>query len=121
MMEDASSSSTLIPAEVRIMFQIEGDDTYYALIHSCHEQHHKLLVLTYVWTKQYVGEKIKKLSKLKPYKEFKFGKDKKPLYQIIEIDSIHSHCLLLPLDDTGVQVLQVINTNKWADAFYKID
>lgn len=36
MKEDVSSSSTLIFAEIRLTFQIEGDDSFYALVHLCH-------------------------------------------------------------------------------------
>ena len=101
MIDDVSLMSTLIPAEIRMMFQMEGDGTFYALIHSCHEQSHKLLVLSYVWTKEHIGKTATKRSKHRPYECIDYGLDKKPVYQVIEMSSVHSHCLLLPLDATG--------------------
>ena len=37
MKEEVLASSTLIPAEIRLMLQIEGDDSFYALVHLCHD------------------------------------------------------------------------------------
>ena len=48
MVDEASSETTLIPAELRMIFKLEDDDTMYAMIHSCYDQSHKLSVLVYV-------------------------------------------------------------------------
>ena len=113
MVNEISASTKIIPAELRLMFQIEGDDNIYGLIHSCKDESRKHSVLSYVWKKEYV---LKKSTS----KSTNGNLQKRPVYQIIELKSIHSHCLLLPMDKDNSQTLQIVDSDKWGQAFYKI-
>ena len=112
MIEEVTASTKLIPAELRMMFQIEDNDNMYGLIHSCEDESRKQSVLSYVWKKEYVKKSTSKATN--------GSLQRRPIYQIIELKSIHSHCLLLPMDKENNESLQIIDSNKWAQAFYKL-
>ena len=104
-----------------MIFKLKDDDSLYAMIHSCHEQSHKLSVLTYVWRKEYENPNSLKIAKFKPYQNIQNTQNMQPIYQIVSFDSIHGHTLLFPLERNGDQILQVVHPNKWANAFYEFN
>lgn len=118
--DDDSSNTCLIPGEIRYIFQIEGDDNYYAIIHLCTGESTQLSVLTYIWEKEYTNHCSSKAKKLKAYVNMDIKQDNTPIYQVINVTSIHKHCLLIPLGQTSCQVIQISDSNNWANAFYDI-
>jgi hypothetical protein len=121
-MDDESQSFTkLIPAELRMIFQVEEDEEFYALVHSCHEKHHKLSVLSYVWLKECVGDINSEIAKYRPYAQHETYEEKEPIFRIVSCDSIHSHCLLMPMKKYSNEFIQIVHPTKWANAFYSID
>jgi hypothetical protein len=121
MVEEASISTKLIPAKIWMIFKLKDDDSLYAMIHSCHEESHRLSVITYVWRKEYVEQQTSKQSKFKPYVNIQNIKNMHPIYQIITFESVYGHTLLLPLERNGDQILQIVHPDKWANAFYEFD
>jgi hypothetical protein len=118
--DESETFTKLIPAQLRMIFQVEDDDEFYAVIHSCHAKCHKLSVLSYVWLKEYVGDRNSEIAKFRPYAQQETYEEKEPLFRIISCESIHSHCLLMPMRKYSNELIQIAHPTKWANAFYHI-
>lgn len=115
------SSSTLIPAELKMFFKFETETKYYAVIHSCHERCSKHSVLSNIWIKEYQNDSKESIRRILPYLKDNTCEDKNPLLRIIPCEAIHSHCLLMPLNDCSQQCIQISCPTTWADEFFPLE
>ena len=69
--------------------------------------------------KEYYGIKVADFSTYKNHEEH-MASSNNLLYSVVQCDSIHSHCLLLPFKQQNCFTLQIIHPNKWADEFFEI-
>ena len=72
-----------------------------------------------MWMKEYEGLPISSFSLYKGA-EYLFPTKTKPVFRVVECESIDSHCLLMPFKKDSVYTLQIIHTSKWADVFLDI-
>ncbi|HEY9299394.1 MAG TPA: hypothetical protein VIQ31_24145, partial [Phormidium sp.] len=89
-------ATKLVPAELKMIFQIENDDTCYCVVHSCYFRSEESLVLSTMWMKEYLDINENLFTEYKNMDSTSIIQGEKPIFRVIEAESIHSHCLLLP-------------------------
>ena len=119
-MVDWEATDYLIPAELRMFFQMKNSNQSFALIHSCHDRCIYHLVLSRIWIKEYQGDTLNFVWSLKPYSLHDCCEEKSPLFRVIPCEATHSHCLLMPLDINSHQCIQILSSSNWGDEFYTI-
>ena len=86
------------------------------IIHSCLDHREKESVLTYKWELEYEEEKKKSLKSTRNCTLDDTSK-LSPVYHSVSVDTIQKHCLMIPMHTTSRFLLQVVDQEKWADAF----
>ena len=85
-------------------------------IHSCLGHKEKLSVLNYQWELEYGEDKTNYL-KSTPNSTLDDTTKLTPVYHNVSVDTIQKHCLMIPMHATSRFLIQVVDQNKWADAF----
>lgn len=114
-------SSYLVPAQLKMIFQIKDNNNYYCVIHSCYDHFDPMSVLSYIWMLEYEDVPVELFSTYKTYQKEDMNAGLKPIYRVVKHKSIHSHCLLIPFDETSTFVLQIKHPNEWANEFLNIN
>lgn len=104
-----------------MFFHFDNEEQKYAVIHSCHENFKKHLVLSNLWVKEYQNDTPASLRSMDAYGDENDCSIKVPLLQVIMCEAIHSHCLLMPVNDSSQHVIHINCTSTWADEFFHID
>ena len=106
---------SLVPAQL-ICFIINHKNEMSTIIHSCLNEKEKLSVITYKWELEY-----EKQPKLNSQKNKKIIEDDTsnwtPVYHNVSVDTIQKHCLMIPLHLKSKYMIQIVDQDKWADAF----
>jgi hypothetical protein len=119
--EDFTDSNTnpknvsLVPAQL-ICFIKNHKNEMSAIIQSCLNEKEKLSVIAYKWELEFEKEPNQYTSK-----KLQQTKDDTsnwmPVYHNVSVDTIQKHCLMIPLHSKSKYVLQIVDQDKWADAF----
>ena len=87
-----------------------------AIIHSCLNEKEKLSVITFKWELEYESE-----PKLNSKRNRKVLEDdtsnRTPVYHNVSVDTIQKHCPMIPLHSKSKYMIQIVDQDKWADAF----
>jgi len=109
------SNIKLIPAKL-ICFIKNHKNEMNVILHSCLGLSEKLSVLTYKWELEYEKEKKKSLKSPRNFTSDDTSK-LSPVYHCVSVDTIQKHCLMIPMHTTSRFLIQVVDQDKWADAF----
>jgi hypothetical protein len=109
--DETETTSQLVPAEIQMFFKFESKPPIYSVVHLCHYRNDKSSVLSIIWMKEFYETTVSDFPSYK-YNEVHMASSNKPLYHVVQCDSIHSHCLLLPFKKQSCLILQIIHPNK---------
>ena len=87
-----------------------------AIIQSCLNEKEKLSVITYKWELEYESDPQQNSQnniKLIDYDTSNLA----PVYHNVSVDTIQKHCLMIPLHSKSKYMIQIVDQDKWADAF----
>ena len=115
-----NDNTAQVLCELMSMFQIENKDTLYCVIHSCHFQSNKTLVLSSMWMKEYYDVPVSRFNEYKTLQLTSPLEGEKPLYCIVEADSIVKHCLLIPYHAPSSFFLLIKDPIEWSKEFHSI-
>jgi hypothetical protein len=113
-------NTTHVPCQLVSMFQIQDIQTLYCVIHSCHFQSNKISVLSSMWMKEYYDVPVSRFNEYKTLQVTSPMENHKPVYCIVEADSIVKHCLLIPYHVSSCFFLLIKDPSEWSKEFYSI-
>lgn len=113
-------TNTLVPAEMKMCFQLKNESTYYCIVHSCHYQYAQQLVLSTMWLKEYENVPTTMFNHFREMDETTLIIGHNPIYQVVKMNTVHSHCLLVPYHSLSCFFLLISNPNTWANEFHHI-
>ena len=109
------------PCTAEDIFYFGNEEQNYAVIHSCHENFKKHSVLSNLWVKEYQNDTPASLRSMDAYGDENDCSIKVPLLRVIMCEAIHSHCLLMPVNDSSQHVIHINCTSTWADEVFTIN
>ena len=113
-------NTCLVPTELKMFFQVEGDENIYCIIHSCHFQSAKQSVLSTIWMKEYTDISMNVFNTYKDMTSTTLINGTQPIYRIVDVKSIHAHCLLVPYHQSSCFTLLISNPDTWANEFHSV-
>ena len=113
-------TTTNVPGKLIAMFQIEDEEQLYCMIHSCYFQSHKQTVLLSMWMKEYQDVPESKFNQHKTMSLSSILVGTKPIYRVVEAESIVNHCLLIPYYASSCFYLLIKDATEWANEFHQI-
>ena len=116
----SAETTYLVPGKLKMFFQVEGNSTLYAVVHSCQFQSAKQSILSTIWMKEYKDIPETCFSQYKEMKTTKLMIGERPIYCVIDVSSVHAHCLLIPHHHNTCFFLLISNPNTWANEFHCI-
>ena len=116
--KDTNTTAKYVPAELKMIFQIENDNTYYCIVHSCYFNSDKRSVLSTMWMKEYADIGEVRFKEYKTMKSTSIMKGQKPIYWIVEAASIHAHCLLVPYHKSSCFFIEISIPIEWTNEFH---
>lgn len=112
-------ATKLVPAELKMIFQIENDNTCYCVVHSCYFRSEVMSVLSTMWMKEYMDVNENLFTEYKNMDSSSIITGNKPIFRVIEAESIHSHCLLLPYHQSSCFYIEINDSQTWANEFHE--
>lgn len=120
-MSQKDTDTIYVPCTILSMFQIKDKEQLYCVVHSCHYQSDKLSVLSSIWMKEYQDLPVARFKEYKTMQPAFPLVGKKPIYCIIEAESVVKHCLLIPYHAESCYSLLIKDVVKWAEEFHQIN
>ena len=117
---DSSSESeyySLIPSKLIGFIHVSEDKPIQAIVHVCHETAVEESVLTLRWKLKFVGDKICTNNTECPYTDNTNLTNCTPIFQLVDLDNITGHTLIIPYDCSSKFLIQVKDYQIWADLF----
>ena len=115
---EENDDSAQVPCQLVSMFQIQDEEQLYCVIHSCHFKSKQLSVLSSMWMKEYHDVPESRFDKYKNMQLASLVAGRKPIYCIVEAESIVKHCLLIPYCGSSCFFLLIRDPIEWSDEFY---
>ena len=112
-----SETSYSIPGKLIGFIQSSVLSPIQAIVHVCHDISVEETVLTLRWKLNFVGDKFSPDDCDSPYTENVGITNSTPLFQLVDLDTIMVHTLIIPYDLSSKFVIQVKDYNSWANCF----
>ena len=106
-----------IPGKLIGFIQISEIAPIQAIVHVCHDLSVEETVLTLRWKLNFVGDTFLRDDFETPYTENLGVTNSTPLFQLVDLDQIMGHTLIIPYDLSSKFVIQVKDYNSWANLF----
>ena len=119
---DSDSSSQLettypIPSKLIGFIQVSELSPIQAIVHLCHDITVEETVLTLHWKLKFVGDKFSIDCSESPYTEIEGATNFTPTFQLVDLDNIMGHTLIIPYDFSHKFLIQVKDYQTWANLF----
>ena len=111
------ATSKLIPGKLIGFIQISEPSPIQAIVHVCHDISVEETVLTLCWKLNFVGDKFSPDDCDSPYTENVGVTNSTLFFQLVDLDTIMGHTLIIPYDLSSKFVIQVKNYKSWANLF----
>ena len=116
--EEEDNQVELVPAQLQVFFQLENDDIIYCIIHSCHFKSVKSSVISHIWMKEYIDVGLRSFGVYLECTDSEPIIGNNPVFRVVELASVHSHCLLIPYQKLSCFYQQIHNPTTWSNEFY---